>query len=154
MKHSPFSSCAERGAWNQDARSFPTPWWTGQEWRWNLPERARLHRGGPDFDHLQGWIFRRARLLLSGHSWSLRGRRCPHHAQSLLWVCPFALFTWRWDFSTPPASLTHTQTLSHQQCKEFMTCFVTITASEVLWPSITAVRLFTLTYFKVAKWCF
>lgn len=31
MKHSPFSSCAERGARNQDARSFPTPWRTGQK---------------------------------------------------------------------------------------------------------------------------
>lgn len=108
MTHSPFSSCAERGARNQDARSFPTPWWTGQKWRWNLPERARLHRGGPDSDHLQGSTFRRARLLLSGHSWSLRGRRCPHHAQSLLWVCPFHVTLGL--FNSPRLPNTHTHT--------------------------------------------
>lgn len=70
--------------------------------------------------------------------------------------CEFALFMWHYLKVPLPRkhthAHTHTHTFFHQQCKEFMTYFVTITSSEVLRPSITAACLFMATYFKVAKW--
>lgn len=64
----------------QEARGFPLSGWQGRKWRGHPSDWPRHYWGRLHLDHLFHPTHRWARLLLPGHSWPRRDRRCHHFA--------------------------------------------------------------------------